>query len=295
MTRRNIGGRVPGMMMTIAVGPGILRSRNGEGFRMATDETGITSALLTIGGLLAVGGLLLRRLTQAKHRPAAAPVPMKVPAVKSSLPAGYRPPRSGLAPHMEPIDVEATYRDGVRSVTQRRLTIHALEGRRATSEHGIAIDYVEAWCHLRQEGRTFMLRRFVSMADPATGEIIDDPHAFLMERAGLLPAMPFPASLEDFAAEVLIDEAVWITLATGRTKKPVTWEAYLERISVQDGQVIAVNLSLYALDDEEGAAPRQKRVRRSDDSLLALQTAPDAGAVADPWAWLLQRARYWRP
>jgi len=71
------------------------------------------------------------------------------------------------------------YKDGEGNVSERRIS------RIEPQEPG----YVLAFCHERQEDRTFKITRIISAVDAETGEVVDDLYAFLSIE---LPAKPPP-------------------------------------------------------------------------------------------------------
>lgn len=63
-------------------------------------------------------------------------------------------------------------------------------------------DRVSAFCHERQEGRTFKISRVVSAIDPETGEIVEDLYAFLGVENPAKPKAPEPEPIPRTPAEI---------------------------------------------------------------------------------------------
>jgi hypothetical protein len=62
--------------------------------------------------------------------------------------------------------------------------------------------YIGAFCHERQEGRTFKISRIVSAIDAETGEVIEDLYAFLGIEAPPKPPPPEPEPIPRTPAEI---------------------------------------------------------------------------------------------
>lgn len=74
------------------------------------------------------------------------------------------------------------YKDGEGNVSERRISKIELQ------EPG----YVLAFCHERQESRTFKIARIISAVDVETGEVVDDLYAFLSIDPPPKPHLPKP-------------------------------------------------------------------------------------------------------
>lgn len=74
------------------------------------------------------------------------------------------------------------YKDGEGNITERRIS-------RIEPQDPI---YVLAFCHERQEDRTFKVSRIVSAVDAETGEVVEDIHAFLGMEPPAKPPPPKP-------------------------------------------------------------------------------------------------------
>lgn len=83
-------------------------------------------------------------------------------------------------PHGNPvagIQIEIEYQDFAGDCTRRVVSVQGF----SKSRRG-APGYLEAFCYLRQEPRTFRLDRIVQAVDMETGEILEDLEAFLSDR-----------------------------------------------------------------------------------------------------------------
>ena len=79
----------------------------------------------------------------------------------------------------EGVTIMIEYRDGAGTWSRRPVTITGLN---------IEIDttYLETWCHMREDERTFRVDRIESIVDEA-GEVHEDAPRYLEERLGLPP------------------------------------------------------------------------------------------------------------
>lgn len=84
-------------------------------------------------------------------------------------------------PASSPVQAELViiYLDGSGERTERRITPHSIQ------EAGDGDFSIDAFCHLRGEGRTFLVSRIVEMSAAETGEIFDPPALFLVRHAGI--------------------------------------------------------------------------------------------------------------
>ncbi len=83
-------------------------------------------------------------------------------------------------------DLLIRYRDSEGSITERLVSDAVFDGG----------DFIVAFCHLRQENRTFKLSRIQSVLDPTTGELIQDLLLFLGVRPkeAKMPIPPRPSA-----------------------------------------------------------------------------------------------------
>ncbi|MCB1144967.1 MAG: hypothetical protein KDK54_22160 [Leptospiraceae bacterium] len=99
------------------------------------------------------------------------------------------------------------YRDSQNQYSKRRITIKKL----MQWGKGYAI---LAFCHERNEHRTFKLSGILSMCDLETGELIDDPYTYLTDRYNDSPLGNFSKLMKVIENEVL--SLVFIAKSDGR-------------------------------------------------------------------------------
>lgn len=99
------------------------------------------------------------------RRRVAASAPVRTPDHPAPVPEPHAALASGL--HR---DVLLKYRDAAGHVTDRRLTVHSVQG--DSKSHPV---YVDGYCHLQSAPRTFRIDRIVQLADAATGEVFRTP------------------------------------------------------------------------------------------------------------------------
>lgn len=66
-----------------------------------------------------------------------------------------------------------------------KLTIVYEDSKGGVSQRGVSVtefnpEYITGFCHLRQRERTFAVDRIISCVDTITGEVADNPHAYLV-------------------------------------------------------------------------------------------------------------------
>ncbi len=79
-------------------------------------------------------------------------------------------------------DVILTYARRGAKPEQRQVTVRAIETGRDEAGRAVAV-MISGYCHLRKRPRSFLVASIRAMADGATGEVIRDPGAWLLERA----------------------------------------------------------------------------------------------------------------
>lgn len=119
-----------------------------------------------------------------------ASLPGKRPATKPP-PRSKRKPSpifTGKGPYLAQgvaVDVHIGYRDLGGEETERLITVQQLMGK-LHRDKTLTLDMVLAYCHLRQDSRTFSFSGIRHAADPDTGEILGDFPAWIAARCGRL-------------------------------------------------------------------------------------------------------------
>lgn len=82
-----------------------------------------------------------------------------------------------------PFVIEFEYEDSEGAQTTRRATVAVVrvETYGGTVRPGVVMAY--GWCHDQREPRTFRADRMANLRDSSTGETVDDPRAWLLERS----------------------------------------------------------------------------------------------------------------
>ena len=211
--------------------------------------------------------------------------------------AAQIPPRiGGLAPDLRPFDAIIEYEDFYGAKTRRTIAVHRLNGRRATKARGIAVDEIQAYCHLRRGYRTFKLERITALADPATGEIPQDGHCWLLEKAGL-PPTPYPVamSLTNFTVEFSPPVEVLLSTPAGTTTPERQWLAEITRVTVAAGRANHILATLRPAVEGKDNRRRERSFRRETpgpNTTLGRLTVPGASKPERyPWKWLTTLAR----
>lgn len=111
------------------------------------------------------------------------------PAAQAQAGAALARPNRHLPPGAKveftptPFDVLIRYKDAKGAASDRVVTVRRLVA--IAGEGGmVQIDRIVGRCHTRKAERTFLLKRIEGMADPETGEVIDDWRDHLVMRAG---------------------------------------------------------------------------------------------------------------
>ena len=110
------------------------------------------------------------------------PEPTRPTPPTPGVPTGVRSP---APPRRERADIadkpmSIRYRDQAGAVTDRMIVVTGVEGKLTGSVR--RIERLTAWCHLRQDNRTFLRSGIVAAGDGETGEIIFDLEAYLLRR-----------------------------------------------------------------------------------------------------------------
>lgn len=125
-----------------------------------------------------------------------------------SPPAVPEPPRPWLAANLSLI---IDYSDVNASFSRRRITIKGLQTFRAQP-------YLNAWCHERQDNRTFRCDRIIAAYDAVTGEerplpeILASMVKWESDPSGMLPGLPTAAAVD---AAALMTVLMFIAGADG--------------------------------------------------------------------------------
>jgi predicted DNA-binding transcriptional regulator YafY len=150
-----------------------------------------------------VHGLRARKTAQAPELDWEPVVTPRKPYVPKPRPATSR--TAGLLAELSGEEAVITYRDIQGTETRRRIAIWYLTGLRERA--GDTIEGIEAWCHLRNEPRTFYFCRIASLIGEDGITPAASPEDWLRKQAGsqVNPPPPFIAEPPAPAEIVLFD------------------------------------------------------------------------------------------
>lgn len=157
------------------------------------------------------------------------------------------------------VEAEIRYVDGEGRETQRRITTRRF-GPDVFGEPGECV--ILARCHLRQEGRTFKVKRIREFVDTATGEVVGDVSSYLRHAYDVSAAGQTARLLGEISDE--LDVLLYIARASPRLspKEKAVLVAFLQRAAP------GAELDMAMVDVSFSDPPSQVALRRALSMVL---------------------------